>query len=80
MPEPITRPPRADAVLAALATHYRPGQVVTLAEICEAAGISMRSAGRVRRWALSVGRWPYADGRSTWVNWRGARSSAEHGP
>ena len=52
MPEPNRKPPRADVVLATLAARYRPGQVVTLAQIIDAAGISERTAGRVRRWAL----------------------------
>ncbi len=67
--EPITKPRRADAVLAAVAAQHEPGQVVTLADVVEAAGVSQRDAGRVRRWALSVGLWPWPDGRSRWPGW-----------
>jgi hypothetical protein len=70
-----TKPPRAEQVLAALAGRHKPGQVVTLAMMMEAAGINQRSARRVRAWATSVGRWPYLDGRAAWPNWKGARSA-----
>jgi hypothetical protein len=69
MPEPISKPPGADAILAALAARHKPGDVVILAAIVEATGISPRKAGRVRRWAQSAGRWPYPDGRSQWPGW-----------
>ena len=69
MPEHITKPPKADTILAALAARYKPGSVVTLAAIVEAAGISQRTAGRVRRWAQSAGCWPWPDGRSQWKGW-----------
>jgi hypothetical protein len=69
MPEPNRKPPRADAVLAAVAARHAPGRVVTLADVVGAAGISQRTAGRVRRWALSAGLWPWPDGRSRWPGW-----------
>ena len=62
--EPITKPPRAGQVLAALADRHQPGQVVTLAAMTEVTGLSQRSAARVRTWARSVDRWPYAGGWS----------------
>jgi hypothetical protein len=69
MPEPITKPRHVDQVLAAVAARHKPGQVVVLTAVMAAAGISQRTAGRVRRWALSVGLWPYPDGRSQWPGW-----------
>jgi hypothetical protein len=69
MTEPVAKPPRADEVLAAVATRHQPGQVVTLTMVVAAAGISQRTAGRIRRWALSAGLWPYPDGRIRWPGW-----------
>ena len=62
MPKPIPKPPRAEEVLAAVAARYPAGATVTLPAIAEACGVSEGTAVQVRRWARSVGRWPYEDG------------------
>ena len=64
MPKPIPKPPRAEEVLAAVvAARYPAGSTVTLTMIVEVGGVNEATAGQVRRWARSVGRWPYVDGK-----------------
>lgn len=64
MPKPIPKPPRAEEVLAAVAAAgYPAGSTVTLAMISEVGGVNESTAGHIRRWARSVGRWAYVDGK-----------------
>ena len=63
MPKPISKPARAAEVLASVAARYPAGATVTLPAIAEASGVSEGTAGQVRRWARSVGRGPYMDGK-----------------
>jgi hypothetical protein len=55
--------PRADEVLAAVAARYPVGATITLSMVAEAYGVSEGTASQVRRWARSVGRWAYVDGK-----------------
>ena len=63
MPKPIPKPARAEEVLATVAVRYAAGATVTLPAIAGACGVSESTAAQVRRWARSVGRWPYVDGK-----------------
>ena len=63
MPEPIPKPPPTEEVLATVAARYPAGAMATRSAIAEACGVSEGTASRVRRWARSVGRWPYVDGK-----------------
>ena len=63
MPKPIPKPSRAEEVLAAVAARYPAGATVTLPAIAGSCGVSEGTAAQVRRWARSVGRWPYVDGK-----------------
>ncbi len=63
MPKPIPKPSRAEEVLATVAARYPAGATVTLPAIAEACGVSEGTAAQVRRWARSVGRWAYVDGK-----------------
>ncbi len=63
MPRPIPKPSRAEEVLAAVAARCAVGATVTQSAIAEACGVSEGTASQVRRWARSVGRWPYVDGK-----------------
>ena len=64
MAKPIPKPARAEEVLAAVAAaRYPSGSTVTLAMIAEVGGVNESTAGQIRRWARSVGRWPYVDGK-----------------
>ena len=58
----MPKPPCAEEVLATVAARYPAGATVTLPAIAEACGVDEGTASRVRRWARSVGRWPYVDG------------------
>jgi hypothetical protein len=59
MPKPIPKPSRTEEVLAAVASRYAAGATVTQSAIAEACGVSEGMASQVRRWARSMGRWPY---------------------
>jgi hypothetical protein len=63
MPKPIPKPSRAEEVLAAVAARYAAGATVTQSAIARASGVSEATASQVRRWARSVGRWAYVDGK-----------------
>ena len=63
MPKPIPKPPRAEEVLAMLVARSLAGATVTLPAIAGACGVSEGMASQVRRWARSVGRWLYVDGK-----------------
>ncbi len=64
MPKPIPKPLRAEEVLTAVAAaKYPAGSTVTLAMISEVSGVNELTAGQIRRWARSVGRWAYVDGK-----------------
>jgi len=63
MPVPVPKPPRAEEVLAAVAARCPAGSTVTLPMIADVIGVNVATAGQVRRWARSVGRWPYVDGK-----------------
>lgn len=56
-------PPRAVEVLEALASRYRPGDVVSLAAIRAATGVHVSRAVAIRRYWRSVDRWPYVNRR-----------------
>jgi hypothetical protein len=62
MPKPIPKPARAEEVLPTVAARYPADLTVTQSAIVEACGVSAGTASQVRRWARSVGRWPYVDG------------------
>jgi hypothetical protein len=59
----MPKPSRAEEVLAMLAARYPAGATVTQSVIAKACGVSEGAASQVRRWARSVGRWPYVDGK-----------------
>ena len=64
MPKLIPKPPRAEEVLTAVAAaRYPAGSTVTLAMIAGVSGVNELTAGQIRRWARSVGRWAYVDGK-----------------
>jgi hypothetical protein len=63
MPRPIAKPSRTEEILAAVASRYAPGTTVTQSAMAAACGVDEVTASRVRRWARSVGRWPYVDGK-----------------
>ena len=63
MPKPIPKPSRAEEILAAVAARYPAGATVTQSAIAEACGVDEGTASRIRLWARSAGRWPYADGK-----------------
>jgi hypothetical protein len=63
MPKPISKPPRAEEVLAAVASRYPSGSTVTLSMVAGADGINEATAVKVRRRARSAGRWPYVDSK-----------------
>jgi hypothetical protein len=63
MPKPIPKPLRTEEVLAAVAARYAAGATVTQSAIAGASGVSEGTAAQIRRWARSVGRWPYVDGK-----------------
>ena len=68
MPNPTVTPSKAEEVLVDVSARYQPGQTVTLAQIVEAADVPKNVAIGIRKWARSIGRWPYADGRPGWAN------------
>ena len=63
MPRPIPKPPRAEAVLAAVVARYPAGVTVTGRMIAEAGGVNLATAGQIRQWARAQGRWPFANGK-----------------
>jgi hypothetical protein len=64
MPKPIPKPARTEEVLAAVGAARSPaGSTVTLAMIGEVGGVNEAMAGQIRRWARSVDRWAYVDGK-----------------
>jgi hypothetical protein len=65
---PPEKPDRADEVLALLAEHHRPGDVVGHRQM-KAVGVEPSVGGPVRAWAKSVGLWPYADPSSLPAAW-----------
>ncbi len=60
-PRVITQPGQAEAMLAALAGLYPDGEGLSVAGIAAATGLDKSTVSRSRRWAKSVGRWPYRD-------------------
>jgi len=63
MPRPTPKPPRAEAVLAAVAARYPAGATVTGPMIAEVGGVNLATAGQIRQWARAQDRWPYANGK-----------------
>ena len=63
MPKAIPKPSRTEEVLATVAARYPVGATVTLPSIAEAYGVNEGTASQVRRWARSVGRRAYGDGK-----------------
>ena len=61
--KPIPKPPKAELILAALEDLYPAGSTVTLPQIADVGGVGEYVAGQVRKWARSVGRWPFRDGK-----------------
>jgi hypothetical protein len=66
----IPIPPQAETVLAALSRSFQPGSVVSIAQICEVSGFSQPTTYRIRRWARSVGLWPYQDAKGGFAGFR----------
>jgi hypothetical protein len=52
-------PRGADEVLAALASRYRPGDAIGLQQVIDCIAVTWEHAQAVRKWAESVGAWPY---------------------
>ena len=63
MPKPISKPPRAEEVLAAVAARYPAGATVTGRMIAEVGGVNLATAGQIRQWARAHGRWPFVNGK-----------------
>ena len=63
MPKPISKPPRTEEVLASVAARYPAGATATGPMIAEVGGINLATAGQIRQWARSQGRWPFANGK-----------------
>ena len=65
MPSPSPGHPGPRRCLAAVAgVRYPVSQAVTLPQIAEASGISVRTTGTVRRWARSADCWVWAASRT----------------
>jgi hypothetical protein len=75
--KPIPKPPKAEAVLAALASKYQPGDAVSMPQIADVGDCSEGVAGRIRAWARSVGRWPYSEGAGGWVSRQKSRTRSK---
>ena len=64
MPKPIPKPLRAEEVLAAVAAAgYAAGATVSLGMMADVGRVNESTAANIRRWARSVGRWAYVDGK-----------------
>ena len=64
-----------EVLMAVEAARYRAGSTVTLAMIVEVGGVNEWTAGDIRRWARSVGRWAYVDGKRGSRRARSGRSA-----
>jgi hypothetical protein len=79
MTKPIPKPGATELVLFELADRYQPGDSVSLSKIAEIGSISEGVAGAIRKWARSVGRWPYSDrvsGSARWMQRRDRRGGS----
>ena len=63
MPKPIPKPARAEEVLAMVAARYPAGATVSLGMMADIGRVNELTAANIRRWARSVGRWAYVDGK-----------------
>jgi hypothetical protein len=57
--KPPEKPKGAEDVLAKLAERHEVGEVLGISQVASATGCSTGAALAIRRWAESVGRWPY---------------------